>query len=46
MRSDDRRVPSADIYVPVTERVVQYTEEPAPANGDRRRQASQLVDVP
>jgi len=32
--------------MPVTERVFQYTEEPTPANGDRRRWSSHLVDAP
>ena len=45
MCSDDQRVQSADIHAPVMERVFQYTEEPAPANGDLRCRASQLVDA-
>jgi len=46
MCSNDQKVRSTDIYVPVTERVFQYTEEPAPANGDRRCRSSHLVDAP
>src|SRR5450756_2738833 len=44
--SDDQKVRSADIHVPVTEGVVQYTEEPAPTNGDRCCRSSHLVDAP
>jgi len=32
--------------MPVPERVFQYTEEPAPANGDPRCRSSHLVDAP
>jgi hypothetical protein len=46
MCSDYQKAHPADIYVPVTERVFQYTEEPAPANDDRRRRSSHLVDAP
>src|SRR5659263_421869 len=46
MCSNYQKVHPADIYVPVTERVFQYTEEPAPANGDHHCRSSHLVDAP